>query len=83
METKTKSPNRTAMTVYEIFQQISIEQGSTTILHTNGMIAKQINRGPREVQRAVLALQEAGLLTVDIDNLRQPVRIIRLVTNAN
>jgi hypothetical protein len=81
METKIKTPNSTAQTVLAMLQEITAKQSSPMILQTNAYFAKRLERGPKEVQRAFASLRDNGYITIDVDYLRQPVRIIKLVTN--
>jgi hypothetical protein len=70
--------NHTATKVHTILVELANELGTGTVSPTNKWVAERINRGPREVVRAVNALQENGWISVDIDPLRSPIRLIKV-----
>ena len=70
--------NSTAKLVHIHLQAIASDLGTNKLSNTNDELSKLIERGPREVSRALSALQEEGIIKVDIDSKRQPIRIITL-----
>ena len=74
-----KKQSSTAKLILEHFLRMCEEQGSKKITPTNNQVAKLIDRGPKEVQRAIASLQEHGQVKVDLDNSRQPQRILEII----
>lgn len=70
--------NSTTKLVLLELQKIAQAQNSNTISPTNSYLASLVERGNREITRALIDLQAAGLLKVDIDPKRAPLRIIVL-----
>lgn len=71
--------NSTAKLVLIHMQEIATEIGSKDLTTTNAELAAKIERGNREVTRAISALEKAGLIKVDINPRRQPIRIVSLL----
>ena len=74
-----KKQSSTVKLIYLEFCKIAQEQGTKKITPTNKQIGKIIELGPKEVQRAIISMQEHGQIKVDLDNLRQPQRIIEIL----
>jgi predicted transcriptional regulator len=71
--------NSTAKLVHIHLQTIADSVGTKELFNTNSELGSLIERGNREVTRALTSLEEAGFIKVDIDSRRQPIRIITLL----
>jgi hypothetical protein len=73
-----KRLNSTTKLVLQELQSLAQVQGTNSISPTNSYLASLVERGNREITRALNDLQAAGLLKVDLDPSRSPLRIIIL-----
>ena len=79
MKTQMKKLNSTAKLVAMEIKAIATEMGTNKVHPTNAFLAERVERGNREITRALISLEEHGQIKVDIDPRRQPLRIIEIL----
>lgn len=73
-----KKLNSTQKLILIFLEEISAQEGSKQIAPSNAFLAAKLERQDREVCRGLKALEDHGLIIVDLNPRRRPTRIITL-----